>query len=85
MKEFQNLMFTLGHELSDDQAEAAVMEIDTDRSGHVDFREFAMWWLMDAKNQTFGLEELVGGGALGLRPWAVLSLLWRPPAGRRVL
>ena len=47
--EFQNLMYALGHTLSNNQAEAAVQAIDKDGSGGIGFDEFAQWWLLHAE------------------------------------
>jgi calmodulin len=43
-KEFQDLAFSLGEILTDEEAAASVSSIDTDGNGVVEFNEFVAWW-----------------------------------------
>jgi len=58
--EFQDLMFALGIELSDEDAEKEVATIDLDGNGVVDFFEFALWWLTNAERLGMQSETLSG-------------------------
>jgi EF-hand domain pair len=44
VKEFQALAYMSGRVLSDAQAEAMVAELDTDKSGKIEFNEFLAWF-----------------------------------------
>jgi uncharacterized protein YciI len=44
--ELQDLMFALGCVLSDEASEQLADVVDTNRSGSVNFGEFAAWWLV---------------------------------------
>ena len=57
--EFQDLMYALGKELSDEGAAEGVAQIDLDRNGTVEFSEFALWWLV---NEDALLSEKKAGG-----------------------
>mmetsp|Transcript_45791 Transcript_45791/g.85173 ORF Transcript_45791/g.85173 Transcript_45791/m.85173 type:complete len:339 (-) Transcript_45791:67-1083(-) len=53
--EFQDLMYALGRELSDEQAARMVSsELDLDGSGAVEFSEFALWWLISVEAEGQG-------------------------------
>jgi hypothetical protein len=62
--EFQDLMYALGHELSDDQAAWKVKhELDLDGSGAIEFGEFALWWLVHEEELGFHRGSLSQGSA----------------------
>jgi hypothetical protein len=58
VSELQDLMFALGHQLSDEAAEQLANAVDTDCSGTVEFHEFAAWWLVREEDSDQGLHRL---------------------------
>lgn len=42
--EFVALLQNLGAEMGTEESRIGFREIDTDRDGHIDFREFLRWW-----------------------------------------
>jgi hypothetical protein len=61
--ELQDLMFALGCVLSDEASEQLADVVDTNRSGSVNFGEFAAWWLVREEDAARGLHALAADGS----------------------
>jgi calmodulin len=56
-EEVRKVMLELGYDLSQDELDAAMAEMDADGSGGVDYDEFAKWWRKVTSNETMMLHK----------------------------
>eukprot|EP01083_Nonionella_stella_P175909 614115_1 len=55
--EFRQLCYDSGYYLSDEELKQALLVVDTDGSGEVDYNEFKKWWSQSDRFAMFALDD----------------------------
>ena len=73
--ELRELLVQLGsHELSDDELNDAMQQLDADNSGLVDYDEFLPWWRLRGLKSVFAKRDKDGSGNLDSTEFAAVAL-----------